>query len=58
MSGMERFVAIVAFASFAIFNLVTVGFIREPDLTIITVIVLALAGFDFWKSLAAKRNGN
>lgn len=48
------------FAAFSLLTLfafvgVVLGFVGEVDLTIVVVIVLLMATYDFWKTL---RNGN
>ena len=51
---MERVIAIVALATLIGFMGIVLGFVTEPDLIVITVIVLVMAGYDFYRQLTGK----
>lgn len=52
---LDRVVGILSLALLFAFMGVVVWFIAAPDLTIIVVLVLAMAAYDFWRSLAKPR---
>ena len=35
-----------------------VYFVAEPDLMVVTILVLLMAGYDFWSDVFRKKNGN
>ncbi|MGF1475116.1 MAG: hypothetical protein ACFB6S_06070 [Geminicoccaceae bacterium] len=47
----DRVIAAVAFAGFAVFIGVIVGFVQEIDLIVICGVVFVMAGFDFVREL-------
>lgn len=51
---MDRLFAIIALATLIGFLGVVVGFVPEPDLIIVFVIVIAMAIYDFWKTIGPK----
>jgi len=44
-------------ASLIVFLGVVIGFVAEPDLVIVTTLMVALAGHDFWISVFKRQNG-
>ncbi len=44
-------IALIAFLG------VVIGFVAEPDLVIVTTLMVALAGHDFWISVFKRQNG-
>ncbi len=49
MSGWaDRIIAFVALASFALFLFIIAYWVREPDLIIVLVAVVAMIAYDFW----------
>lgn len=51
MSRLDRILGIVALASLAAFLYILGSYVREPDLIIMLVIGVAMAGYDFWLEL-------
>lgn len=52
---MDKIFAAISLITLFAFVGVVLGFVAELDLTIVVVIVLLMATYDFWKTL---RNGN
>ena len=50
----ERIVALAALAGFVLFVGVLIWFVREMDLLIVIIIGVALAGYDFFRTLTKK----
>lgn len=53
----DKVLAVVAILTLAVFVSVVVWFVPEPDLIIVTVVVLAMAAFDFYL-MAFRKNGS
>ena len=51
---MERLIAVIALACLVGFMAIVLGFVTEPDLIVITIIVLVMAGYDFYLQLFRK----
>lgn len=49
----DRIIGVLAFAALAATFGVLVGFVPSPDLIAVLAVVLAMAGYDFWRSLFA-----
>lgn len=47
---MNRFLALFAFAVFAVFLLILGKEVPSPDLLAVIGVTLALAGYDFWRA--------
>ncbi|MCG8354258.1 MAG: hypothetical protein MI920_01680 [Kiloniellales bacterium] len=53
----DKILAIFSLGGLVAFMGVVVWFINEPDLWIVTLLVLAMAAYDFWITLRAPKNG-
>ena len=53
---MERLIAVLALACLLGFMAIVLGFVTEPDLIVITIIVLLMAGYDFYLQLFREKN--
>lgn len=53
----DRIIGILAFAALAATFGVLVGFVPSPDMVIVLAVVLAMAGYDFWRSLFTRGRG-
>ena len=49
---LDRVLAIFSLAALAAFVGIVAAFVRETDLTIFVLIVVAAAGYDFWRELS------
>ncbi len=61
MNKQDRIIAPVAMVSLIVFMGVLVGYVREPDLAIIVIVVLGFGVYDFWRTLkmdSAKSNAD
>ncbi len=54
---LDRFLVIISMLALIAFLGVVIGFVREPDLIIVTTLMVALAGHDFWISVFKRKNG-
>ena len=52
----DRILALVSFLSLVFFLAILVYYIREPDLTVVVVIGIVMAAYDFWRELAKSRD--
>lgn len=52
----DRILAVVSLLSFIFFLAILVDYVREPDLTIVVVIGIVMAAYDFWRELAKPRD--
>lgn len=52
---LDRIIGIAAISALALFLGVLIGFVRSPDLVAILAIVLAMAGYDFYRALFGNR---
>jgi len=48
---MDRIIVLIALAALAGFTGIVVGFVKEPDLTVTIVMMVAFAFHDFWISV-------
>ncbi len=53
----DKVVAIFALLVFIGFLGILVIWVPEPDLVVVTVVVVAMAIYEFWRSLFGRRNG-
>jgi len=51
---LDRVLAVFSLAALAGFVGIVAGFVRETDLTIFVLIVVAAAGYDFWRELSRR----
>ena len=51
----DRLVAFFALVVLTVFLGIIVAFVPDPDLAIVSILALAMAGFDFYRSLFAKK---
>lgn len=54
---LEKILVFISMISLIAFCGVVVGFVAEPDLIIVTSLMLALASHDFWISVFKRQNG-
>lgn len=54
----DKLLAILALVLFFSFVTMVIVYIKEPDLIIISVLVMAFAAFDFWRQLFSSNNGS
>ena len=54
---LERILVSISMIALIVFCGVVVGFVAEPDLVIVTVLMLALAAHDFWISVFKREPG-
>lgn len=47
---LDRIIIVLAFLAFACFTGLVVVYVREPDLTVVVVMMVAFALHDFWTS--------
>ncbi|MCW8835117.1 MAG: hypothetical protein OQJ99_01965 [Rhodospirillales bacterium] len=47
----DKILAIISMGMLITFMGIVVWYIREPDLTIITVVVLGMGSYDFWRTI-------
>jgi len=52
---LNKAMALFALATFAVFIIILLWFVRQPDLAVAILIGLALATYDFWRDLFARR---
>lgn len=50
----DAFLSIVALAGFVVFLFVLGWWVREPDLTVILAIGVAMAAYDFWRAYRSR----
>lgn len=55
MIDLDRILGAVALAIFAAFNLIVVFYVKELDLTLVVLLGIGLAGYDFWRTLMPRR---
>ncbi len=53
--GTSRILALLAFAAFAVFFGVLIGFVPRLDLGVVIAVGLALAAYDLWTQLGPRR---
>jgi hypothetical protein len=53
---MDRILGVLALAGFLAFLGVLIGFVPEPDLIVVCIVVASLAAWDFWKMI--RRRGS
>lgn len=56
MTGTDKILALLAMTVFAIFTGIVIWWVREPDLIIIVVAVVAMAAYDFWKGAGQSKD--
>lgn len=54
----DKFVALLALATFAIFVATVPIFVPDIDLIIVVVFAVLLAAYDFWRELFRPKNGD
>ena len=54
---LDKILVLLSMASLIVFLGVVIGFVAEPDLVIVTTLMVALAGHDFWISVFKRQNG-
>ncbi|GBE44260.1 MAG TPA: hypothetical protein ENH05_00985 [Rhizobiales bacterium] len=54
---LDKILVFISMAALIAFLGVVVGFVREPDLIIVTTLIVALAAHDFWITVFKRRNG-
>ncbi len=54
---LDKILVLLSMASLIVFLGVVIGFVAEPDLVIVTTLMVALAGNDFWISVFKRQNG-
>ena len=55
---LDKFLAIVAIVSLIVFVSILLVFVKSPSLTIVIVIGVVFASFDFLRTTFFKKNGN
>ena len=55
---LDKFLAIVAIVSLIVFVSILLVFVKSPSLTIVIVIGVVFASFDFLRTAFFKKNGN
>lgn len=53
----DKILVFISLAALVAFLGVVIGFVAEPDLIIVTFLIVALAGHDFWISVFNPKNG-
>lgn len=54
---LDRVLAVLSILGLVGFMGIVTVFVNEPDLWIVALVVLAMATFDFWRTLRAKNGG-
>ncbi len=54
---LDKILVLISMLSLIAFLGVVIGFVAEPDLVIVTMLMVALAGHDFWISVFKRQNG-
>ena len=54
---LDKILVLFSMIALIVFLGVVVGFVAEPDLVIVTTLMVALAGHDFWISVFKRQNG-
>ncbi len=54
---LDKILVLISMLSLIAFLGVVIGFVAEPDLVIVTALMVALAGHDFWISVFKRENG-
>lgn len=54
---LDKILVLFSMISLIVFLGVVIGFVAEPDLVIVTTLMVALAGHDFWISVFKRQNG-
>jgi hypothetical protein len=54
---LEKVLVSISLLALYVFCGVVLGFVAEPDLLVVTVLMLALATHDFWISVFKKKDG-
>ena len=54
----DKILVVVSLLAVIAFCGTVVYFVAEPDLLVVTVLVLLMAGYDFWSDVFRKKNGN
>ena len=52
---LDRTLAIFSLLALVAFMGIVTWFVNEPDLWIVVLIVLAMAGYDFWRTLRPRK---
>jgi hypothetical protein len=55
---LDKFLALISIAGLVGFVGILIYYVAKPDLTVICIIVLAMAGFDFVRQTRAKPKAN
>ena len=55
---LDKILVFIAMAALIAFLGVVIGFVAEPDLVIVTTLMIALASHDFWISVFKRKNGD
>jgi len=53
---LDKILVFIAMAALIAFLGVVIGFVAEPDLVIVTTLIIALASHDFWISVFKRKN--
>lgn len=54
MTPLDKLLALLALGAFIFFLAILIGFVPRVDLTVVTVIGVGLAIYDFWLSLRGR----
>ena len=54
----DKILVIISLLAMVAFCGTVVYFVAEPDLMVVTALVLLMAGYDFWSDVFRKKNGN
>ena len=54
---LDKILVLFSMIALIVFLGVVIGFVAEPDLVIVTTLMVALAGHDFWISVFKRENG-
>ncbi|MGI9384195.1 MAG: hypothetical protein ACR2PO_13655 [Methyloligellaceae bacterium] len=54
----DKILVIISLLAVIAFCGTVVVYVAEPDLMIVTVLVLLMAGYEFWSEVFRKKNGN
>ncbi len=55
---LDKILVLLSMAALIAFLGVVIGFVAEPDLVIVTTLMVALASHDFWISVFKRQNGS
>ena len=55
---LDKILAAISLLALISFLAIVVVYVREPDLTVVVVVVMAMAVYDFWLETSKGKNSN